>query len=305
MKAIDESIDRQDSISHVRGVVLVLMAGVIWSSIGVGVRSIEQANVWQILFYRSLAMSLFLFILISLRSRYRPVQRIRQAGFPGVIGGAVLVVAFAGGIHAIQTTTVANAMFLFAAAPFIAAVLGLIVLGERVRRATWIAMVFAFLGVFLMVMQGVSTGRLEGNIAALLSAVGFAMFTIVLRWKKLQDMLPAIFIAGLLAMVVSSSISIVQGYGLSIPARDVLISLALGVFQVGLGLAAYTTGSRVVPAAELALLAMTEVLLAPLWVWLFFGETASPYTLMGGGVLLIAIAGNALSGLRHKTLPVL
>ena len=83
------------------------------------------------------------------------------------------------------------------------------------------------------------------------------------------------------------------------------IAFALGVFQVGAGLAIYTIGSKVVPAAELALLSMTEVLLGPFWVWLFLGETASLYTLIGGVILLFAIAGNALTGLRRKPVPVI
>ncbi len=79
----------------------------------------------------------------------------------------------------------------------------------------------------------------------------------------------------------------------------------MGVFQVGAGLAIYTIGSKVVPAAELALLSMTEVLLGPFWVWLFLGETAIVYTLIGGVILLLAIAGNALTGIRRKPVPVL
>ncbi len=79
----------------------------------------------------------------------------------------------------------------------------------------------------------------------------------------------------------------------------------MGVFQVGAGLAIYTIGSRVIPAAELALLSMTEVLLGPFWVWLFLGETASVYTLIGGVILLLAIAGNALTSIRRKPVPVL
>jgi drug/metabolite transporter (DMT)-like permease len=79
----------------------------------------------------------------------------------------------------------------------------------------------------------------------------------------------------------------------------------MGVFQVGAGLALYTIGSKVVPAVELAFLSMTEVLLAPLWVWLFMGETAGFQTLLGGAILLLAIAANAISGLRRKPVPVM
>jgi len=293
------------SISYAQGVILVLMAGVFWSSMGLGVRMIEQANVWQILFYRSIALATFLFCIISLRSGYKPFAVIRKSGVAGIIGGIGLVVAFAGGIYAIQTTTVANAMFLFASAPFLAAVLGWIILRENVRKATWFAMIFASVGIAVMVIDGISAGQAGGNLTALLSALGFAVFTIALRWGKLEDMLPSVFLAGVFALITAAVVCEVQGHGFTVPRNDILIAVALGIFQVGMGLTVYTLGSRVVPAAELALLSMTEVLLGPFWVWIFLGETASLYSLGGGLILMLAIVGNALSGLRRKPVPVI
>jgi len=292
-------------ISYLVGVVLVLMSGVFWSSMGLGIRMIEQANVWQILFYRSIALACFLFCIITLRSGFRPLAAIRSAGIAGAIGGVGLVFAFSGGIYAIQTTTVANAMFLFAAAPFLAAVAGWVILREQVRHATWVAMLFAIIGIAIMVINGFAAGKLVGNLSALLSATGFAVFTVALRWGKLEDMLPAVFLAGIFAIITGALVCEFNGYGFALPRNDIVISLSMGVFQVGMGLVIYTIGSRVVPAAELTLLSMTEVLLGPLWVWIFIGETVSFYTLLGGAVLLMAIAGNALSGLRRKPIPVI
>ncbi len=292
-------------ISYLHGVVLVLMAGVFWSTMGIGVRLIEVANVWQILFYRSIALAVFLYLIISFRSGHKPLQTIGKAGLAGAIGGIALVVAFAGGIYAIQTTSVANAMFLFAAAPFMAALLGWILLRENVRKATWIAMIVASIGIAIMVLDGISAGRLVGNLSAIASAFGFAVFTIALRWRKLEDMMPAVFMAGIFAIVIAATVCLIKDFSFTIPAGDAAIAFALGVFQVGLGLTIFTIGSKVVPAAELALLSMTEVLLGPFWVWLFLGETADLYTLVGGGVLMLAIAGNAMSGLRRRPLPMI
>ena len=293
------------SLSYFNGVLLVLLAGVFWSTMGLGIRQIEYANVWQILLYRSISLAVFLFILISLRSGFRPFTTIRRVGMAGIIGGFGLVFAFAGGIYAIQTTTVANAMFLFASAPFFAAILGWIILRESVRRSTWIATAVAIIGIGIMVIDGISAGHIIGNSAALLSALGFAVFTIALRWGKLEDMLPAVFLAGVFAAMVSLIVCFSRGYALTLSANDAGIAIALGVFQVGMGLAIYTIGSKVGPAAELALLSMTEVLLGPFWVWLFLGEMAGAYTLTGGLILLLAIAGNALTGLRRKPVPVI
>ena len=287
-----------------RGVVLVLSAGVCWSLMGVGIRLIEAASVWQILFYRSLALAPFLLLVITLRGNGGPFRAIRAAGISGVVGGGALAVAFFGAIFAIQTTTVANAVFLFAAAPFMAAVLGIVILRESVRRATWIAMTVAIIGIAVMVMGGLALGRWAGNAAALLSALGFAVFTIALRWKKTEDMMPAVFLAGVFATTVAGAVCAVTDQSFLLPARDVSIALGLGVFQVGLGLVLYTAGSKVMPAGELALLSMGEVVLGPLWVWLFLSETVSLYTLVGGAILLMALAGNAISGMRRKPLPV-
>jgi len=284
---------------------LVAFAGVCWSSMGLGIRFMESANVWQILFYRSFALAPFLFLVITLNTGGKPLPVIRKTGLAGVIGGLGLVMAFAGGISAIQMTSVANAMFLFAAAPFMAAVLGLVVLRESVRKGTWIAMAVALAGISIMVWEGFSLGYAKGNIAALLSALGFAIFTIALRWRKLDDTMPTVFLGGIFAIITSGIVCYLSSYSLDIPLNDILIALALGVFQVGAGLTIYTIGSKVVPAAELALLSMTEVVLGPFWVWLVLGESADLYTLVGGTLLLSAIVGNALSGLRRKPVPII
>ena len=113
------------------------------------------------------------------------------------------------------------------------------------------------------------------------------------------------FLAGVFAIITAGIVCQIGGYGFDVPPRDILIALSMGVFQVGLGLTIFTIGSKVVPAAELALLSMTEVLLGPIWVWLLLGETASFSTLLGGLILMLAIAGNALSGLRRKPVPVI
>ncbi len=288
-------------INYRSGVLLVLAAGICWSSMGLGIRHIEVANVWQILFFRSLALTPLLLLVLTLRARGNPFPIIQRAGLAGGVGGISLVFAFSGGILAIQATSVANAMFLFATAPFFAAVLGWLVLKEHVRNATWISMMAALVGIVIMVWEGISIGRIIGNVAALISALGFAVFTISLRWKKLEDMLPTVFLAGLFAIIIAGALCQIKGYGLDVPKRDILIALALGVFQVGAGLILYTLGSKTVPSAELALLSMTEVVFGPFWVWLFLGETAGGYTLLGGMILLIAIASNALSSLRPGT----
>ncbi|MCA3438655.1 MAG: DMT family transporter [Rhodobacter sp.] len=287
-------------MTYARGVLLVVLAGLLWSFMGLAVRHIETAGTWAILFWRSAGMVPVLLAFIAWRSGGRPLERLRRVGVAGVLGASGLVFAFAGAIFALQATTVANAVFLFAASPFMAALLGWIILREPVRPATWAAIAVAGVGMFVMVRDGLAGGETAGNLAALLSAFGFAAFTLTLRWGKLEDMMPAVVLGGLFSMAVAVIALGVRAEGLAVPARDIVISVAMGAGMLATGMALYTLGSRVVPAAELTLLSMVEVLLAPVWVWLALGETASAGTFLGGGILLVAIAGNALSGLRRR-----
>jgi drug/metabolite transporter (DMT)-like permease len=282
------------------GYLLVILAGVLWSTVGLGIRLIEDALVWQILLYRSVGLSVLLYVVIRLRTGRDPLRLAVAGGWPALIGGAALVAAYAGGIYAIQTTSVADALLLFASAPFMAAILGWLILREPVRPRTWVAIAVACGGIAVMVGDSSGTSSPVGNAAALLSALGFAVFTITLRWGRAGDMLPAVFISGLLAIGVMTVICLALGLPLILSPRDGGIAAGMGVFQVGAGLIVYTIGSRHVPAAELTLLSLAEVVLGPLWVWLFLSETVSERTAIGGAILLTAIAANALLGIRRK-----
>ena len=302
---MSETHDLGNSIEQRRGLIFVFMAGVLWSTVGLGIRMIDDATVWQILLYRSISLSLFLAVVIYLRSRGNLFKVVKASGLPGCIAGFALVGAYSGGIYGIQSTSVANAMLLFASAPFMAAILGWIFLREKVRKATWIAILFAILGIGIMVQDKTQGGAaLLGNLAALGSAFGFAVFTVALRWGRSGDMLPAVFLSGIFAIFITSSICLFSGLPFQISVNDTSISMGMGVFQVGTGLVLYTLGSKTLPAAELTLLSLAEVLLGPLWVYLFLNEVATLNTLFGGLVLLLAIAGNAISGARRKPPPI-
>ena len=216
-----------------------------------------------------------------------------------LIGGLGLVFAFAGAIFSMQATTIANAVFLFAAAPLITAVMAWLLLGEAARPATWVAIAIAAVGMFVMVREGLQLGAGWGNFAALASAAGFAAFTVTLRWGRLTDMIPAVLIGACLSIIAASLIIGLRGESFALPSRAIAIAMAMGAALIGGGMVLFTTGSRAVPAAEIGLLSMVEIMLAPVWVWLFLGETTSSGTLIGGAILLLAITINALSGMRR------
>ena len=279
----------------------MVLAGSLTSSwIGLGMRSIEAASAWQVLVYRSFAVVIFLLAVIAWRHGGQVTDSFRKAGWPALIGGLGLAAAFCGILVAIEKATVANAMFLLAAAPFIAALLGRLVLGERVRPATWLAIACAFAGVAIMVSQGIALGHFWGNLAGLIAGLGLAVFVIALRRGHLTDMLPLNVIGGGIGVAIATAVCLASGQSLVLSAHDTLLALAMGAFQLGLALVLITLGSRSVPSAQLALLTMFEVVMAPLWVWLVLGETAGVYTLLGGALVLAAIAYDALGELRRS-----
>ncbi len=287
-------------MGYAAGAALVAVAALLWSMMGLAIRNIEVAGTWAILFWRSAAMVPVLLAFVALRGRRPLGAALRDTGRAGLIGGAGLVLAFAGAIFAIQSTTVANAVFLFSAAPFLAAGLGWALLGERVRATTWAAMCVALFGLLVMVREGLALGALAGNLAALGSALGFAIFTLALRWGRLGNMMPAVAIGGALSMAVALIMLAVPGQPLWVPLPDILVSMLMGAGLLAVGMALYTIGSQVVPAADLTLISMIEVMLAPVWVWLFLGEEASSATLWGGVIILCAVTLNALGGMRRK-----
>ena len=279
---------------------LVFAAGVCWSTVGIGVRLIEAANVWQILLYRSISLSLFLFVVLSFFKKSNPITSLLNTGSAGLIGGFALLAAYSGGIYSIQKISVASALLLFATAPFFAALLGRFFLGEKVSLTTWIAIGAALLGVFVMVSDKLGSSSFGGSFAALGSALGFAIFTLALRRRKSTEMLPTVFLSGLLAIPITGLICISTDASVLLSQNDTAIAFIMGVFQVGLGLVLYTTGSKTIPAAELTLLSLSEVMLAPIWVWIFLNEIPDSLTLVGGAIILSALASTAFSKINNS-----
>ena len=295
-----KAFQSQFSTEYKQGLLLVLMAGVLWSTVGLGIRMIQDATVWQLLLYRSVSLSGLLAGVIYLRSGVSPVAAIFSSNLNTHVAGLSLVAAYSGGIFAIQNTSVANAMLLFATAPFLAAILGFVVLREKVRAFTWFVILISLFGVSIMIYDKTDGMALSGSLAALGSALGFAIFTVALRLGQAGDMLPSVFLSGIYAIFITGSICALIDLKFVLGLSDGSIALGMGVFQVGAGLILYTVGSKILPAVELTLLSLAEAILGPIWVFLFLNETASVNTLIGGAIVLHAIAGNALAGTKRK-----
>lgn len=291
---------RAEYENRAKGVVLVLTAGFFWSFAGLLVRLIEFANQWQILFYRSLMLLVFLlfYLLISRRSQF--IASFKDCGWLGFSAGAALSLAFCTWIWALTNTTVANALFLLSTAPFIAAFAGLWILGERVAKSLIWAIFIAIFGVGVMVAESYQFGTLFGTVMGLLSATGFAFFAVLLRKGRNTDLVPAVFWAGVCAAIIAGVMILVTESEFQVSLRDFLLCATMGVFQIGVGLVIFTHGSRYLPAAEITLLSLTEIILGPIWVWLVIQEVPGVLTLVGGLIVLSAIGGQAYFTLRRS-----
>ena len=295
------------SVSHdrdpmfMRGVLIMICAGLVLSTGGPIIRQIEEASGFQITFWRALAQAVFIFVVLLARDRGRVFATVRGIGWPGLSGGLFLGLAFFGYVFSITNTTVANTLFLISTIPFFVAILAWPVLKERVSAPTWIAIAVALVGVVVMVNQGLNTGRWLGNVMGLFCAVTSAFFVISIRYGAARlgrsaDMVPTVCVAGLIGALIAL---IAAGGDVGVNLNDLFWCVLAGALQVGLGFMLYTMGARYIRAAELSLLGLIEVIIGPIWVWLLLTEVPDTYTVIGGAVVLAAIAGLALWSLRQ------
>ena len=282
-----------DKRAYLKAFFLVLAAGTLWSFGALIVRYMESAQSyqWQYLFYRGMTVASLLSIYLLTKEGPAVVDSFKRIGFADFFGACGLVAAFSGYILSITVTTAANTLFLLAAAPSIAAFLGIVLLQEKVRFATWAAIMIALIGILVMVVEGLEAGNLFGNLIGLVSALGFAVFSVSLRFRKETSKFYTIALAGILCGLVTLIIIIFDGDTLVMPFRNVFLSVLHGIV-VGCGLILYSLGSKLLPAAQLTLLSMVEVVGGILWVYLpIFGihEVPSVLTVIGGAIVLSAI----------------
>jgi len=268
---------------------MILGSAFCLSTSGVGLRVIEEADGWQILFYRSLSMMALILIVLLLRRPHNLKTRIRALAWDDLALALVLGTGFVAYVFALLQTTVANALFVFSSAPFFAAVLGWIVLRERVAARTWIAIAAAMSGLAIMVSAGMMSGRMSGNLIALWLPVSYAVSVVLVRRSQQPDMLLALFLAAAVATLIT--IPFIDDFSLGWV--DLGVSLYLGIFQVGAGFILLILGARYVPAAQVGLLALVEPVLGPVWAWLTVLEMPAQATLVGGAVILAAVGIDA------------
>ena len=281
----------------VLGIFLVLGSAFSFSIAGVLIRWVEEASGWQIVLYRSVALSITLLVFLALRYRRAMLAAFIAPGWAAAIGTVCMAFAQVCVIWAFLHTQVANVVFVFGALPFVSGVLAWLVLREPIRGGTWIAMILAFAGIGVMTVDELGAGRYVGNLLAIATTLFYGGLVVTARVSRTGDMAPVLCSGALLASV----ICVVLVDSFTISWHDFFLCALMGGVQTFFSYWLMTLAARYVRAAELTLLGSAELILGPLWVWLAVSETPTYATLMGGLVIMVAIVVQAYTTARTAT----
>ncbi len=282
---------------HLRGVLLVGSASLLWSLGGLIVRSLDTADPWTTIFWRSAFATGFLLLFLVVRDGRRAFRLFRDMGLPGVALGLCFTVASVGFITALSFASVAQTLVIMSSAPLVAAVLGRVVLGERIAPIGYVAIVGVMAGIALMMSSDFGADRsFIGGLIAFAIAVALAgTVVIVRRWPHIR-MTPATCTGAAVAMVVAYPLA----GSLWVTGHDFALLVFFGAGQLGVGMILLVTGARLIPAVLSSLLGMLEPILGPAWVWIFLGEEPGAMTLIGGALVMASVAAYTISMTRRR-----
>ncbi len=272
---------------------VVLIAGILWSFGPLVVRYMDQPELvpWQYLFARGITIFILLNIYLFFEEGLDFLNNYKKIGISGLIGGAGLGTAMISFIWSITHTSAAITLLCLAAMPFMTALLGFLFLKEIISTNVWVAIFTAAVGIVIMALGNFETGSLFGLSFGLISALGFSIFSVTLRWRKETPKFTTVAFAGFFCAIVSLFILINTDSALISNSRNQSLFAVHGTL-VCLGLILYSIGSKAIPAAELTLLSLTEVIGGIFWVWLpilGINEVPSNTTVIGGFLIFLAI----------------
>ncbi len=272
---------------------VVLIAGLFWSFGPYVVRHIDEAHQvpWQYLFTRGLVIFIILNLFLYLEEGSEFINNYKKIGISSLIGGVGLGIAMISFIYSITNTSAAVTLLCLAAMPFITALLGFMFLKETISTNVWVSIAIAAFGIIIMAIDNTSENTILGLVFGILSSVGFAVFSTTLRWKKETPKFTTVAIAGLFCCFFSGIIILINDLSFLSTGKNHALFATHGTL-VCLGLILYSIGSKHIPAAELTLLSLTEVIGGIFWVWvpiLGINEIPSQSTVIGGFFIFISI----------------
>ena len=272
-------------IQKLPGPFLVFLGAFFLSFGGLIVKSFEGATLWQILFWRQLFFVVLVSIFLLLTYKKKVFIALYESGLPGFFGGIILGCGFSAYVFAMYKTTVANANFIIQTQAIFLAIFGYLFLKEKITKLTLVSIIFAIIGIILMVGNSLSPGQLSGNLVAFIMPSSFAVLIIIVRKYPNVDMLPLQLFAGIMAMLIGYFVST----KISISINDIFLAFIAGFFQVGLGFVFITIGAKKTLSATVGILMMTEAVLGPIWAWMFLEEIPQFIELIGGSIIIIAV----------------
>ena len=271
----------------------VLLAGLIWSFGPLVVRNMDNAELvpWQYSLIRGSAIFIILNLYLFLTEGSKFTNNYNKIGLSGIIGGISLGIANLTFILSLTSTSAAVTLLMLGALPFLAAIIAYIFLNEKISKTTFIAIIIAAAGIIFMCFDSIQTGTLFGLVNGLISSLGFAVFTVTLRWKKNTPKLTTVSIAGIFAAAISLVVIFYNDSNVLMSLKNTSLSSLHGLLVCS-ALILYSAKSKYLPAADLTLLSLTEILGGIFWVWLpLFGinEVPSNNTIIGGVIITLAI----------------
>ena len=272
-------------LNKVPGPFLVFLGACTLSFGGLIVKSFEGANLWQILFWRSVFFSIVVIIFLIINYKKNIFNSIFKIGIPGFFGGIVLSCGYAGYVFAMYNTTVANANFIIQTQTIFLAIFGYLFLKEKISILTITSIFLAFGGIFLMLGGSLTSGQMIGNIAAFIMPISFAVLILTVRKYPSIDMIPLQLVAGIGAIILGYLFS----SKIIVSSHDLFLGFIAGFFQVGLGFIFITIGAKTTPSALVGIIMLIEAILGPFWAWLFINETPPLVVLVGGTIVLFAV----------------
>ena len=272
---------------------VVLFAGLLWSFGPLIVRYMDQPNLipWQYLFTRGLTIFLVLNIYLFFLEGKNFYKNYYKMGFSGVIGGTGLGIAMITFIWSIINTSAAITLLCLAAMPFISALLGFLFLREKILLNVWLAIIIAAIGIVIMALGNINESSIIGLVFGLVSAFGFSVFSVSLRWKKETPKFTTVAFAGIFCAAIATIILLKSETAFISTSHNEGLFAIHGTL-VCLGLILYSLGSKAIPAAELTLLSLTEIIGGIFWVWLpllGINEIPTNNTIIGGFLIFMAI----------------
>lgn len=299
--------DAHEPRPHRRAIALMVVAAMLWSIAGVVTRHLEFAGRWEVTFWRSLFAAVFVLAALLYTRGRGAWDAVRATGGYGILSGAMWAIMFGAFMLALMTTTTANTLIVNSIAPLVTALLARAVLREPIALRTWAAIVLAIAGMLWMFRSGFAAGEprhLAGMLIALAVPLAAAVNMVTLKHAgRSVDLIPAVLLGG----VFSAALALPLALPFRASAHDLALLAVLGCLQLGLPCMLMVRASRHLSAPEIALLALLEVVLGPLWAWLGAGEAPAAATLSGGALVIAALLLNELAALgvrahtRNKT----